>query len=234
MDIRTVAETVSTNADMRTLARDGVGEGTWLRAERQSGGRGRLGRDWESPAGNLYCSTIVRIRPGDPPPPTLALVTAVAVHQAIDALVPGRTQIKWPNDIMAGPAKLCGMLLERTGDAIIIGIGVNVMAHPQIADRPTTSLWALGAVEGSAGTLIDSIALVFADTLHVWRTYGLDPIRVRWLAAAHRPGTPLRVSLPDGEVLDGRFDDLSSGGELILRLDNGATRAIHAGDVFLV
>lgn len=219
---------------MRVLAGDGVGEGTWLRAERQSGGRGRLGRDWESPAGNLYCSTIVRVRSGDPSPPTLALVTAVAVHQAIEALVPGRTQIKWPNDIMAGPAKLCGMLLERTGDAIIIGIGVNVMAHPQIPDRPTTSLWALGAVESTAATLLDAIAAAFADTVYCWCTYGLDPIRTRWLAAAHPAGTPLRVSLPDGEVLDGRFDDLSSGGELILRLDNGASRAIHAGDVFLV
>lgn len=219
---------------MKALAEDGVGEGTWLRAERQSGGRGRLGRDWESPAGNLYCSTLVRVRPGDPAPPSLALVTAIAVHKAIDALVPGRTQIKWPNDIMAGPAKLCGMLLERTGDAIIIGIGVNVMAHPEIPGRATTSLWALGAVDSTAATLLDAIAPAFADTVHSWRTYGLDPIRARWIAAAHSPGTPLRVSLPDGEIVEGRFDDLSSGGELILRLDNGTTRAIHAGDVFLV
>jgi BirA family biotin operon repressor/biotin-[acetyl-CoA-carboxylase] ligase len=219
---------------MRALAGDGVGEGTWLRAERQSGGRGRLGRDWESPAGNLYCSTIIRVRPGEPPASTLALVTAVAVHQAIDALLPGRTRIKWPNDIMAGPAKLCGMLLERTGDAIIIGIGVNVMAHPSLADRPTTSLWALGAVETTAATLLDAIASALSDAVYAWRTYGLGPIRARWLAAAHPAGTRLRISLPDGEALEGRFDDLSSDGELILRLDNGSTRAIHAGDVFLV
>jgi BirA family biotin operon repressor/biotin-[acetyl-CoA-carboxylase] ligase len=81
--IRTVAETGSTNADMLALARSGAEEGLWLRAERQSGGRGRQGREWVSPEGNLYASTLVRLRPTDPPAPTLALVAAVAPEETV-------------------------------------------------------------------------------------------------------------------------------------------------------
>ena len=81
--IRTVAETGSTNDDVAALAKAGAPEGLWLRAERQSGGRGRHGRSWHSPAGNLYASTLVRLHPGDPPAPTLALVVAVALGLAV-------------------------------------------------------------------------------------------------------------------------------------------------------
>src|SRR5436853_1339519 len=112
--ILTVAETGSTNDDLASLAREGAAEGLWLRAERQTGGRGRQGREWHSPAGNLYASTLVRLRPADPPAPTLALVAAVALHEVASAFAGGaRIEIKWPNDLMVGGAKLSGILLER-------------------------------------------------------------------------------------------------------------------------
>ena len=148
--IRTVAETGSTNDDLAMLARAGVAEGLWLRAERQTGGRGRQGREWRSPPGNLYASTIVRLRPGDPPAPTLALVAAVALHQVAALFAPGASiAIKWPNDLMAGGAKLSGILLERSDDAVIIGFGVNLAHHPEDLERPATS--ASVAVPGSPG-----------------------------------------------------------------------------------
>src|SRR5436305_13216578 len=81
--IHTVAETGSTNDDVAALAREAAPEGLWLRAERQTGGKGRQGKAWQSPPGNLYASTLVRLQPGDPPAPTLALVAAVALHEAV-------------------------------------------------------------------------------------------------------------------------------------------------------
>src|SRR5690348_13140280 len=113
-EIRTVAETGSTNDDVLALARADVPEGTWLRAERQTAGKGRQGRSWESPPGSLYASTLVRLQPGDPPAPTLALVAAVALHQAVSAYAPDLT-IKWPNDLVVRGMKLAGILLEREG-----------------------------------------------------------------------------------------------------------------------
>ena len=101
--IRSVAETRSTNEDLAALARAGAEEGLWLRAERQTGGKGRQGRHWESPAGNLHASTIVRLRPEDPPAPTLALVAAVALHESVSKHAEG-VQIKWPNDLVADGA----------------------------------------------------------------------------------------------------------------------------------
>ncbi|WP_413818489.1 biotin--[acetyl-CoA-carboxylase] ligase [Sphingobium sp.] len=219
---------------MLVLAAEGTPEGLWLRAEAQTGGRGRLDRAWESPPGNLYCSTIVRMRPGEPAPATLALVAAVAVWQAVELVLPGRARIKWPNDIMIGPAKLCGILLERAGDAIIVGIGLNIRAHPDLAERPTTSLWAQGAVEANASNMLEKLSSLFNKLLETWRTYGLDPIRALWLSAAHEPGTPLRINLPDGTAFDSQFYTLDNDGALIVDLPDGTKRAIHAGDVFLL
>ena len=219
---------------MLALAGEGAAEGLWLRAERQTGGRGRMGRDWESPTGNLHASTIVRLQAGDPPPATLAFVVAVAVWQAVEGHLPGRATIQWPNDILIGGSKLSGMLLERAGDAVIVGIGLNIMAHPDIPDRPTTSLWAQGAVSCDAAAMVQDIAQRFAALLYQWRTYGFAPIRTLWLAAAHPPGTALRVHQPDGSVLEGRYGGLENDGGLILALADGSSRAIHAADIFLL
>ena len=121
------------------MAREGAPEGSWLRAGRQTGGKGRQGRAWQSPPGNLYASTLVRVRPEDPPAPTLALVAAVALHEVIEIYAPA-VQIKWPNDLLFDGAKLAGILLEREGDAVIVGFGVNLAGHPDSLDRPATSL----------------------------------------------------------------------------------------------
>ncbi|WP_262982697.1 biotin--[acetyl-CoA-carboxylase] ligase [Sphingobium sp. SCG-1] len=227
-------QTASTNADMRVLAGEGAPEGLWLRAETQTGGKGRLDRAWESPPGNLYCSTLVRLQANDPPPATLALVAAVAVWRTVNMMLPGRVQIKWPNDILIGPAKLSGMLLERVGDAILLGIGINIMAHPDLPDRLTTSLWSQGAVDATPADVLEQLSRTFHELLMQWRSFGLDPIRTLWLQAAHPRGTPLKVNLPDGMSFKGQFHSLDSSGALILDQADGGSRTIHAGDVFLL
>lgn len=234
-NIRTVAETGSTNADLLGLAASGAPEGLWLRAERQSAGRGRQGRVWQSPPGNLYASTIVRLRPADPPPATLALVAAVALEEVVRAYLgeDSNLQLKWPNDLMIGGAKLSGILLERMDDVVVIGIGVNLAHHPQDIDRAATSLSAHGGAPDPQDFL-ETLAEAFARWVDRWRGEGLAPLRTRWLKRAHPRGTALAARLPDGSAIEGNFDGLDEGGALILRLADGSARVIHAGDMFLV
>ena len=222
--IRTVPETGSTNDDVAALARDGALEGLWLRAERQTGGKGRQGRAWVSPTGNLHASTLVRLLPEDPPAPTLALVAAVALHDAA-ARHASAVRIKWPNDLLVEGAKLAGILLERQSDAVIIGFGVNLAFHPAGLDRQATSL----NPPVSPDIFLKRLAAGFAAWLARWRAEGLAPVRAAWLAAAHPLGTPLVA----GDT-QGIFDGLDETGALRLRLADGSLRLIHAGDVFLI
>lgn len=231
--IRTIPETGSTNADMLALAVAGAPEGSWLRAERQTAGKGRQGRAWDSPAGNFYGSTLVRLRPTDPPAPTLALMTVVALEEALRVFLPRGATIKWPNDLLIDGSKLSGVLLERAGDAVVVGIGVNLAYHPDLTDRPATSLAAQG-VTVDAATFADVLAESFARWLSRWRGEGLELIRRRWLDRAHSTGTALTAHLPDGTSHEGLFGGLTGDGALILRLADGSRHVIHAGDVFLI
>jgi len=231
--IQTVSVTGSTNDDLASLAREGAAEGVWLRAERQRSGRGRQGREWHSPPGNLYASTLVRLRADDPPAPTLALVAAVALHEVARAFASrAPIEIKWPNDLMAAGAKLSGILLERVDDAVILGFGVNLADHPDEA-RPTISFGQLGGAPDPAAFL-DALAESFARWLERWRNEGVVPIRTRWLAAAHPVGTALSTHTAGGERVEGLFDGLEENGSLRLRLPDGTSQVIHAGDVFLI
>lgn len=196
-------------------------EGLWLRAVTQTDGRGRLGRSWQSPPGNLHASTIVRLRPTDPPAPTLGFVAAVALEEIASIYAP--LTIKWPNDLLLGDAKLAGILLERTTDAVVIGFGVNLAHHPGDLDRPTASL--PGAPDPAL--FLEDLAAAFARWLARWRGEGFAPVRARWLERAHPKGAALATT--EGV---GLFQTIDESGALILRLADGATRAIHAGDVF--
>jgi BirA family biotin operon repressor/biotin-[acetyl-CoA-carboxylase] ligase len=230
--VLTVAETGSTNADLAVLARQGAADGMWLRAARQTAGRGRLGREWRSPVGNLYASTLIRLRASDPPAASLAFVAAVALESAVSVFAPGRVTLKWPNDLLVDGAKLSGILLERAGDAVVVGIGVNLAHHPDLADRPTTSMAAIGVpvgVDAFHEVLIDA----FARTVASWRCAGFGPIRDAWLSRAHPLGTALAARLPDGGATEGLFDGLDDDGALMLRLAGGERRVIHAADIFL-
>lgn len=214
-----------------------VPDGAWLRAERQTGGRGRQGRPWQSPPGNLYASTVLYLRPGDPPPASLALVAAVALDESVRVFATAAAgeglALKWPNDLLAAGAKLSGILLERTGDAVVIGFGVNLAHHPELPDRRTTSLRALGA-DVEPGAFLEVLGEAMARWRARWRAGGIDPVRRRWLERAHPIGTPLTARLPDGSAVEGLFDGLDAHGALRLRLAGGERRVIHAADIFLI
>ena len=231
-----VALTGSTNADLLIRAAQGAPEGLWLRADAQDDGRGRLGRSWESPSGNMFASTIVRLRDNDPPAASLAFVTAVAVFDAVRQIAPQvGISLKWPNDLLTlDGAKLCGILLERTSDAVIAGIGLNLVWHPQNLDRKVSDLSALGAAPPDAQTAVEIVAEAFGRYVDIWRQSGLGPIIRRWEAVAHPRGTALSAKLPDGQELHGLYAGLDSDGALQLSLADGSIRAIHAADVFLI
>ncbi|MBX9814954.1 MAG: biotin--[acetyl-CoA-carboxylase] ligase [Sphingomonas sp.] len=142
-------------------------------------------------------------------------------------------QLKWPNDLLLHGAKLAGILLERAGDAVVVGIGVNLAHHPQGLDRPVTSLGAHAPAPLPEDFARD-LAARFGAWLARWRGEGLAAIAEAWAARAHPPGTALAVALPDGGRLEGRFEGLDRDGALILGLADGGRHVIHAGDVFLV
>lgn len=177
----------------------------------------------------------MRLREGDPPAPTLALVAAVALHEVAAAHAPAaRIEIKWPNDLLAGGAKLAGILLERADEAVTIGFGVNLAAHPMELERPATSLAALTGAAPDVAAFHEDLADSLARWLALWRGGGLAVVRAAWLAAAHAPGTPIAARTASGDWAEGRFDGLGEDGALRLRLVDGAVLVLHAGDVFLI
>jgi BirA family biotin operon repressor/biotin-[acetyl-CoA-carboxylase] ligase len=231
--IETVAEIASTNSAL--LARlgggDAPGEGHWLVADRQSAGRGRAGRAWSDGLGNFMGSTIAWLRPGDPPAPTLSLVAGVALHRTLGD-IPGML-LKWPNDVLVDGAKLAGVLLERQGDAVVVGIGVNLAQAPHVPDRPTIALADLG-LPVARDAFAQALADAWQSALALWHRQGWATLREDWLARAHPRGTLLSVRDPDAGMIIGGFAGLEADGAALLRLADGERRAIHSGDIEVV
>ncbi len=207
-------------------------EGDWLVALAQDEGRGRQGRSWDAPTGNFSGSILVQLQPRDPPAPTLSLACGLALIEALDAAAPGAPLLlKWPNDLLLGGAKLAGILLERTGDRIVAGFGVNLAAAPLIEGRTTASLVAHANITPQAFAPL--LAASMARMLALWRNASPDAFAHAWLARAHPPGTPLTVHDRPGHSLSGRFEGLDPDGALRLRLGDGRVETVRAGDVAL-
>ncbi len=234
--IETLATTPSTNAELaaRLSRGEAVREGDWLIANRQTAGKGRQGREWFDGAGNFMGSTVVHAAFGDPPLASLSLLGGLALHESVLSHIPPplRALLKWPNDLMIGPAKLAGILMERVGDAVIIGIGVNLASAPQLADRETVALSALGP-SPDRDHFAQELARIFANELVRWRSFGLSLVITRWQAAAHPLGASLLIGEPGETPLSGTFSGLNDDGALLLRLTDGTTRVIHSGEVRL-
>ncbi|MBO9697143.1 MAG: biotin--[acetyl-CoA-carboxylase] ligase [Sphingopyxis sp.] len=230
--IERIAQTGSTNADLlaRLAGGEHVGEGHWLVADRQTAGRGRLGRAWGDGSGNFMGSTVVQLHASDPVAATLALVAGVALARTVMALAPMVDfRLKWPNDVLVDGAKCSGILLERTGNAVVIGMGVNLVSAPELPDRPTACLADKGA-SIDRDRFADVLAVAMVDALWTWRQEGVQSIVRAWLPLGHPVGTPLHVS---EQGIDGVFDGLAPDGALRLRLGGGETMLIHAGDIEL-
>jgi len=227
--IRIVPETGSTSADLAARLRAGelVPEGEWLVALRQTSGRGRFGRQWFDGEGNFMGSTMVHLRRGDPAATGLALVAGLALHACLAPMAPG-VLLKWPNDLMVGDAKLAGILLERVGDAVIVGIGVNLAVAPPVEGRATVALSGFGSPP-TPQVFAARLSEGFTAELERWRTTGSDSVIRRWMEAAHPIGTALQVGGTEGP--SGTFAGLDPAGGLQLRLSDGTTQTVHAGEV---
>jgi BirA family biotin operon repressor/biotin-[acetyl-CoA-carboxylase] ligase len=234
--IEVVAETGSTSADLaaRIRAGEAVAEGHWLVADRQTAGRGRQGRAWSDGTGNFMGSSCAHLHAGDPPAHTLSLVAGVAVHTAVEGAAPGLfgLALKWPNDLLLGDAKLAGILLERLGDNVVVGVGVNLAQAPEVPGRTVASLAALG-YSADRNAFADLLDTCWAHALRSWRSGGWEQLRRDWIARAHPIGTRLAIHGSDAERVRGTFGGIDPEGALQLRLANGTTRTIHAGDVLL-
>lgn len=229
-----VSETGSTNADLlaRLTAGERVPEGTWLVADRQTRGRGRQGRSWLDAPGNFMGSTVVNLHPQDPPAAGLSFVAAIATYEVVinHLAAPQTLRIKWPNDLMLAGSKLAGILLERVGDAAVVGIGVNLVAAPVLADRTARHVGERGATP-DRDLFARELAISFDRELARWREFGVDPLFARLLAASYPLGSKLTVHAADGTRLSGEFCGLEPDGALRLRLADGTVHAVHAGDI---
>lgn len=228
MRIRFVERTGSTNADL--LADTLAVEGEWLVAQRQDAGRGRQGRDWIGESGNFFGSTLVELANGDPAASSLSLAAGLALIEAVDVAVPGRPlMLKWPNDLLLGPAKLAGILLERSGDWVVAGFGVNLASAPPLPDRQTASL--RGAITPEAFAPL--LAGAFDRLLDLWRSSRPEALARAWLARAHPLGTLLTAHVSADEAVTGRFAGIEADGALRLRTSDDTVELIRAGDVEL-
>jgi BirA family transcriptional regulator, biotin operon repressor / biotin---[acetyl-CoA-carboxylase] ligase len=230
----------STNDEAKQLARAGAEEGTLVWALEQTAGHGRRGRLWASPRGNLYASLIMRPGCGPEPAAQLGFVAALAVGDALAAMVPGlgAPSCKWPNDVLVGGRKIAGILLESemgAGDALsflVVGVGVNLVSAPTDAEFPATSILGEGRPVPPPMVALETFARHFEIWTRRWREQGFAPVRAAWRARAVALGEPIRVRL-ETATLHGRFVDIDQHGALLLEAE-GRPRRIPAGDVFPV
>ncbi len=268
--VSVVAETGSTNADLVAAARAGAAEGAVLVTERQHAGRGRLGRSWITEPGAALTFSVL-LRPVAVPAAArswLPLLTGVAVAAGIREQTGLDVSLKWPNDVVAvggdGPAglgKLAGILAELAGDAIVVGVGLNVAATPALAGAGAVVAEGAGAAGGGAdhravalapaslasigAAGVDRAALLTAilRQLEHWylRWTGASApgdavasgLRAEYLRSCRTVGRDVRVELPGGAVLTGRACDVDGAGRLLVANDSGV-EPVSAGDVIHV
>lgn len=234
--IERVPEAGSTNTVLlERLARgEFVQEARWLVADRQLAGRGRAGRTWVDGGGNFMGSTVVALCAGDPAAPTLALVAGVALHRAVSVLAPGLPELllKWPNDLLVAGAKLAGVLLERRDNHVVVGIGCNLAVAPDVPGRSTTALAALGHA-CPRDTFAEVLAAEWARVLAAWHDCAWPDLRKDWAQRALPIGTLLVTHDADLGPLTGAFAGVDEHGAAQLRLADGTSRAVHAGDLDL-
>lgn len=238
-----VTETGSTNEDLRVLAEQNAAEGTVLVADRQSAGRGRLGRRWESPAAtNLYCSIL--LRPQIPPQQAsqLTFLSAVATAEALIDTYDLPVRVKWPNDLLINGRKVAGLLNEMSAESeqvrfVILGIGVNLNMRaeqfPEDLRYPATSVLLEQGGSVSRLEFVRALLEQFDRLYHRYREDGFRDIRRRWESLSDLLNARVRVDLNPG-TLEGVMTGIDEDGALRLQQDDGRLERVLAGDVTLM
>lgn len=223
----------STMEKAHALARKGAGEGTWIVAETQTQGRGRLGRKWNSPLGGLYCSLILRPTRPQAEIPQLALVAGLAAAEAIHDLTRLYPSIRWPNDLLINGKKVAGILVEAKDKAVVAGIGINVTTDVKKLPPEATSLAACGAKKTSPDKLLAALRKHLGHWYAVWAEEGFAPIRQALRSRIGHFGEPVTITT-GRQHLEGAAQDLDEQGRLVVRLDSGIQRSFEAGEVTLL
>jgi BirA family biotin operon repressor/biotin-[acetyl-CoA-carboxylase] ligase len=241
-EIEVVESTGSTNADLLARAQQSEPEGTVLAAEEQRAGRGRMGRAWTSPPRAALTFSLL-LKPAVPPARRgwLPLLTGVAVAEAVTKATGVETGLKWPNDLLAADAKLAGILAEAAGDAVVVGIGLNVSTEPaefpspRPGALPATSLRAAGAAAPDREDILLAILEGFERWYRAWQQAGGDPdrsgLRPEYTRLCATIGRAVRAELPGGQALSGSAVGVDSDGRLLVLLSSGSEVAVAAGDV---
>ncbi len=230
----------STNEEAKRLAEAGAEDGTLVWSKEQTGGRGRQGRQWHSPQGNLYLSLILRPDCAVGEAAQLGYVAALALSDAVGSVAPPMIEVtfKWPNDVLFNDRKGAGILLESSLTPegglqwLVLGMGVNIHSYPEETAFPATSLRfegcppAIGPVD-----LLNAFSRHFMAWVNRWLEDGFEPLRKTWTRHVQFLGETIEVRLPR-ETLRGRFEAIDERGALLLVLPDGARRTITAGDVF--
>jgi len=231
----------STNAEANRLFQSGEEPPFWVRADTQSEGRGRRGRDWISPKGNFYGTACYAFEGTPQEAAKLSFVAAVAVARALNAYtLTAEPSLKWPNDVLLKGQKIAGLLLEAKPGHVQIGIGVNLISHPDGGNIHATHLLdhidpdALNTDEpeftGAEGFLA-ILARELDQAIKTHRAYGFSATRSAWLALASGIPGPVTVRLPD-ETFSAAAKTLLETGALRVVIEDGTIRDIHAGDVY--
>lgn len=232
----------STNSEALRRAQAGEPDRLWIWARTQVAGRGRAGRSWVSPPGNLYASLLLRL---DCPLETslqLAFVAGLAAYDAVAACMPDtaaqRLALKWPNDLLLDGVKLSGILLESAATAgegayvIAMGTGINLASHPDDTPQPATDL-AMHGIDATPPVVLQRLAVASEAWLQAWDGgEGFNIVRAAWETRAIPVGQPIRVRLKEGDR-DGIYGGIDASGALRL-MSNGTERRVSAGDVFVI
>ena len=234
-------QTDSTNAEARRRADAGETGPLWIVARRQTAGRGRRGRQWESQDGNLFSTLMQVTRKSPAEAAQVTFVAALAIADLLDAWAPASlVTIKWPNDVMLAGQKASGVLVESGahesgGLWLAVGIGINLVSAPEGTERPATALAHHLRGDVASPPTIEAAAAKLAEAFNVWmtrwETLGFQPILDAWSARTAGLDGPAVARL-GRETIEGRAEGVAPDGALKLRLADGSLRLISAGDVF--
>lgn len=228
--IHHLPEVKSTQDEAWSCVQAGARSGTVVMADRQTEGRGRQGRVWEMPIGNLAATLAWHIDPSQERAGDYSLLVAAALHQTTSKYLTSSDdlKIKWPNDLLLHGLKCAGILLEAPApDWILIGTGVNIVGAPP----GRAALAAASSVPPKPADLLSAFLVAFQEWVDVYRTQGLAPIIKAWSAAAFGIGQRMVVRLPNTEFA-GFFHGLDLDGACQVLLPEGKIRRVYAGEVF--